>query len=406
MEHNKINMDRRTFLKTTGVGGASLAISSGLAGNVLAVETEKDSSTKTVPTRKMGKSGIPVSILCVGGIDWTSNQNMLRMAFNMGVTMWDTSADYANGKCEIGIGQYFNKYPEDRKKVFLIMKPSDRIQVQQYNEALDSSLKNMNTDYIDLFFLHAIDDIGRLTNDVKTLIDKNKKEGKIKQFGFSTHIRDTQILAQAAALGWIDAIMLSYNYIIMQRDEVKKGLDACAKAGIGLIAIKSQAKGPDSVETPQALEATKHFMEKGYTLEQAKLKAVWSDERITSICSNISNVTILKDNVAAATDNVKLSSRDFRMLNMLAEGERSNYCQGCRKCLSVMGAENRIPDIMRYMMYYNNYGDRDRARNLYRELPGSLKNTLASKDYSIAEAICPHGLQIGNLMRKASSLLA
>jgi predicted aldo/keto reductase-like oxidoreductase len=120
----------------------------------------------------------------------------------------------------------------------------------------------------------------------------------------------------------------------------------------------------------------------------------------------MTNVTILKDNVAAATDNLKLSDQDFRVFNMLAQAESCHYCQGCGKCLTVMGEASRIPDVMRYMMYCNSYHETDRARNLFRELPGSVRKNLASKDYSTAEAVCPHGLQIGRTMRKAASLLA
>ena len=179
-----------------------------------------------------------------------------------------------------------------------------------------------------------------------------------------------------------------------------------AKAGIGLIAIKTQGKTPGNVETPEALAATKHFMDKGCTLEQAKVKAVLSDERITSVCSEMTSVTILKDNVAAATDNLKLSFSDLGVFKTLAEAESRHYCQGCGKCLAVMGNASRIPDVMRYMMYYNSYGDRDRARGLYRELPEDLRKAMASRDYSPAESVCPHGLRIGKIMREASALLA
>ena len=71
-----------------------------------------------------------------------------------------------------------------------------------------------------------------------------------------------------------------------------------------------------------------------------------------------------------------------------------------------MEAENRIPDVMRYMMYYHGYGERDRARSLYRELPESLRNTIASTDYSMAESVCPHRIQIGSIMKKAALILA
>jgi uncharacterized protein len=407
MKEKNINMDRRTFLKAAGVSSASIAVSSGIGGNVLASEAAKEAQTKAMPTRVLGKSGISVSILSLGGIDWTTNQNLLKMGFTMGATLWDTSDRYENGKSEIGLGQYFAKYPEDRKKVFLCTKGSDKRTPQQISDGIDGSLKNMNTDYIDLYMLTGLgNDVKNLSSEVRTLIENKKKEGKIKLFGFSSHLANDQVIADSLALGWIDALMITYNYILMQKPEVQKQIDACAKAGIGLIAIKSQGRGPDMVETPQALEATKHFMDKGYTLEQAKLKAIWSDERIASICSNINNVTILKDNVAAANDSVKLSMKDSAVLGLLAENELGHYCQGCGKCLTVMGDAARIPDVMRYMMYYNSYGERDRARGLYRELPLVLRNTLALRDYSSAEAVCPHGLQIGRTMVKAASLLA
>lgn len=396
-------MDRRTFLKTTWVGGVSLALSTGLASNVLGLETPKDTAMKTVPTRIIGKSGIPVSILSFGGVDWSTNQNLLRLGFTMGVTMWDTSDRYQDGKSELGIGQYFSKYPEDRKKVFLSTKATEKSDPQQISDALDQSLERMKTDYIDLFMLSMMKGV---PEGAKELMEKKKKEGKVRLVGFSSHLGNDQVVAQSIAMGWVDVLMITYNYILMQKDEIKKQIDDCAKAGIGLIAIKSQGKTPDAKETPEALAATKYFMDKGYTLEQAKIKAIWSDERITSICSNMESVTVLKDNVAAATDNMELSANDFNVFKMLAEAESCHYCQGCGKCLLAMGEASRIPDVMRYMMYYNSYGDRDRARNLYRELPVSLRNNLASRDYSVAEAVCPHRLQIGRIMKQAYSLLA
>lgn len=399
MEKEK-SMDRRTFLKTTGAASASLAVSSGIAATVLASEA---SAAKTVPTRPMGKSGLPVSILSFGGIDWSTNQNLLKLGFDLGVTMWDTSDRYRDGKSELGIGEYFTKYPENRKKVFLSTKATEKSDPQQIRDALNQSLERMKTDYVDLYMLSMMQGV---PTGAKEMMEEFKKEGKVKLVGFSSHLGNDQVVAQSIALGWVDVLMITYNYILMQKAEIQKQIDDCAKAGIGLIAIKSQGMRTEAQETTEALSATKHFMDKGYTLEQAKLKAVWSDERIASICSAIESVTVLKDNVAAATDNVKLSANDLKVFEMLAQGECKYYCQGCGKCLLAMGNESRIPDVMRYMMYYNSYGDRDRARGLYRELPEDLRKAMASRDYSPAETACPHGLRIGKIMREASTLLA
>lgn len=384
-----------------------MALSTGLSGNLLAAESKKGGAGLKVPTRVFGKSGIPVSILSLGGIDWTTNQNLLRMGVQMGATLLDTSDRYENGKSEIGIGQYLEKYPEDREKIFICTKASEKTEPQQISDAIDASCRNMNTNYIDLYLLTGVrDGIKSLPPGVKEMVEKKKKEGKIKLFGFSSHLGNDRIVAEAVEAGWIDGLMLTYNYILMQKPEIQEQIDACAKAGIGLIAIKSQGKTPDAKETPEALAATQHFLDKGYTLEQAKLKAIWSDERIAAICSNVSNVTILKDNAAAAADSTAFSSNDHKVLGKLAAAECGFYCQGCGKCMAAMGNETRIPDVMRYMMYFNSYHETDRARALYRELPAEFRNSLASMDFSPAESVCPHDLKIGEVMRRASLTLA
>ena len=406
MTSEKKIIDRRTFLKVTSIGGASMALSAGFGEKALAAEGAGDSISKKMPKRVFGKTGVPVSILALGGItDWTINQALLKIAFNMGVTYWDTAYGYGNGKSEIGIGQYLEKYPEDRKTIFLVTK-SHESNPEALTKSLDVSLERMKTDYVDLFFLHGLNSADSLTQEIKAWVDQKKKEGKIKFFGYSVHLNNSQILVQTSALGWIDAIMPTYNYRTMMNDDINRGIEACAKAGIGLTAMKVMGMRFTAAETPEELKVTNSFMEKGYTLEQAKLKALWNDERIASCCVAMYNLTVLKDNVAAATDSRQLSGREIEILRRYAENTCDHYCQGCMKCASVMGADSRIPDVLRYMMYYNSYGDRDRAREEFRMLPGYVRNSLASRDFSPAERVCPNRIEIGRAMREAARILA
>jgi predicted aldo/keto reductase-like oxidoreductase len=146
-------------------------------------------------------------------------------------------------------------------------------------------------------------------------------------------------------------------------------------------------------------------MKKGYTTEQARLKAVWEDERIATIVSEMTNITILKDNIAAATDSVKLTGKDVGMLDRLALSNRGFYCKGCMSCESAIGRDGAVPDILRYMMYYNSYGKKDDARRLFSELPEHIKDGIALKDYTSAESACPNGIRIGKAMREAVRIL-
>lgn len=404
-ENEKKEINRRTFLKATGIGGASLALSAGLAGKILAAEAAKETS-RAIPKRILGKTGVSVPILAMGGItDWTTNQALLRVAFNMGLTYWDTSYGYANGKSEIGIGQYFEKYPEDRKKIFLVSKATGAENPEGMTQRLNESLERMKTDNIDLYFVHGPRSMDFFTKEVKAWSEQKKKEGKIKFFGFSTHMNMPEMLMQASTMGWMDVIMPTYNYRTMTQDNTKKSIDACAKAGIGLVAMKVMAMRVMESETAENATAVNSIMAGGYTQEQARLKAVWKDERIASACVAMYSLNILKDNIAAATDNKQLSLRDIDMLNMYAENTRCQYCLGCTRCCTAMGSESRIPDVMRYMMYYNSYGERNYARSQFAELPESARKILATGDFTAAEALCPQSIKIGLVMRDAARVL-
>jgi uncharacterized protein len=422
-------IDRRTFLKTTAIGCASVALSSGLACNSQSDDLSSTTSAKkdlpsealakegapkiSMPTRLLGKTGVSVPVIGLGGdIDWTINQSLLRMAFQTGITLWDSGHSYMNGKGEIGYGQFFSKYPESRKNIFLTSKASwDKVDPAGLSEHLDISMERLQTDYIDLYGMHSVTNPAVFTSEIKTWAEQKKKEGRIKFFGFSAHKNLAPLLKKAAGLGWIDAVIASYNYQLASDDAMKKAIEQCSKAGVGIIAMKSQGlphniKFGLSAILPGDLTTVKHFTKKGYSMSQAKLKMVWENEKISSCLSQITNLTILKENIAAATDNVKLSSGDIMMLNRLARINCDIYCTGCMRCESVMRDETMIPDVLRYMMYYNSYGKRDEARRLFGEMPTAVRDAMASRDYSIAEAICPNRIQIGKAMREASILLA
>jgi uncharacterized protein len=458
MNDEKKIMDRRAFIKATAIGGASLALSAGVAAVGAAAETEKVVGSKEIPKRALGKTGISVPVLGMGGSDWTTNEALLRIAFQMGVTYWDAASEYENGKCELGIGQYFAKYPADRKKVFLVTKPTRAFTPKEMEVLLLQSLQRMQTDYIDLFSMQGVQDQSVFTPEVKTWSEQKKKEGKIKFFGFNAHANVPAMLMAASKLGWIDSVNCSYSYQMMN-DEMKKGMDAISKAGIGFVAMKTQgqrfgggqppnmpagqgggaqgaggqpqgqggpqgqagqAQGqggqpqgqPPAMQTqtaskePEDLSAIQHFIDKGYTLEQAKLKFVWADERVASCLSKMTSMTILKDNIAAASDGKKLTSLDFKVLHNLAQNTCNFYCRGCMRCELAMASESRVYDVLRYMMYYNSYGERDQARELFRQMPESIKNAMSSRDYTRAEAVCPNSIRIGRAMREAVSLLA
>jgi len=282
----KEKFSRRDFFKITGAAGIGSVVASmknivGAAGPL------------KVPTRPFGKTGVNVSILALGGTyNLMSRQLLLRQALKMGVTYWDTANSYSGGKSEKGIGKYFARYPEDRKKVFLVTK-SGASDPDDLTRHLQTSLARLQTSYVDLFFIHAVSDVKDEVNHskIKEWARIAKAEGRIRFFGFSTHKNMEECLQAGARLGWIDGIMATYNYRLMKTPAMQTAADACLKAGIGLTAMKTQAtffsRFYSDVGSEDKIASTlaQQFMDKGYTPEQAKLKAVWDNPNIASICS-------------------------------------------------------------------------------------------------------------------------
>ncbi len=271
----------------------------------------------------------------------------------------------------------------------------------------------MNTSYVDMYFIHHVKNIKKeLTRQVQTWAEKVKSEGKIRFFGFSTHKNMENNLLAAAKLGWIDGIMMSYNYRLMVKDKMKKAVDACAEAGIGLTAMKTQAAFSANFyasigsESDQALEMTENFSKKGFTAEQAKLIVVWENSNIASICSAMSNMTLLQANISAAVSKNKLSLGDKRRLNRYAYQTAPGYCAGCSDiCESAVDFKVPISDILRYSMYSNSYGNRDDAALLFNSLSSEIKANMLKADYSKAEKYCPQKIQIHRVLKKAYETL-
>jgi predicted aldo/keto reductase-like oxidoreductase len=361
-----------------------------------------------VPKRPFGKTGVDVSILSLGGVLRSSDQLIFRQAYKMGVTYWDTADSYGRGKNEKAIGKYFAKFPNDRKQIFLVTKAGTS-DPQKLTEKLNTSLQRMNTAYVDLYFVHYVKNVKKsLTAEVKAWAEKAKAEGKIRFFGFSTHKNMENCLLEGAKLGWINGIMMSYNYRLMVKDKMKRAVDACVKAGIGLTAMKTQAAFSANFyssigsETDEALKLNESFLNKGYTAEQAKLKVVWENPNIASICSAMPNMTILQANVAAAVNKQNLSGGDKQRLKQYAQQTAPGYCAGCANiCESAVDHDLPISDILRYSMYHHSYGDRDTTARLFNALPTDIKANILKADYSKAEKYCPQKIQIGRVLKEA-----
>jgi len=181
---------------------------------------------------------------------------------------------------------------------------------------------------------------------------------------------------------------------------LNRAIDAAKKAGIGLVAMKTLAAIPDDSEEIVP------FRSENFNLVQAKLKAVWADERIDSICSQMSSVEHVMENTAAAMSPVKLSMDEYMQLHRLAALTSEHYCTGCHHiCESRVAGKLRIADQMRYLMYHESYHECESARKLYDALRPEERD-FDRVDLAEATKACPQRIDIRERLAKARQVLS
>jgi predicted aldo/keto reductase-like oxidoreductase len=399
-------LTRRNFIKTIGLAGIA---STGLdMGKADAAAEQADAGKPALSRRKLGKTGAEVSVLALGGMfDTINNQLLLRQARTWGVNFWDNAEGYGNGLSEEGYGRFLARNSDARKDLFLTTK-AHHDEPEAMTAALDKCLKRLGTDYVDWFLVQATNDFSDVAEPkpFKKWASEMKKAGKIKLFGFATHTNMEDCLLSAAKADWTDAVMFTYNFRLMNTVKMKEAVAACVDKGIGLVAMKTQGGGQVKTDSEAELQMAGRFIERGFTDKQAKIKAILENPHIASICSQMPSLTILSANVAAARDQTRLTGSDFELLEKFADETHQSYCAGCgRICHEAVAGAVPVSDIMRCLMYYHDYGERDLAREVYAGLPDRARAGLARVDYSLAEKVCPRKLAISKLMREASEIL-
>ncbi len=385
-------VSRRNFLSVAGAATAGVAL--GPAARAV------DAADKSLPMATLGKTGQKVTVLSAGTA-FNVTPITLR-AFQMeGISYIDTAQGYNGGNSEKAVGEWMEKSGR-RKETYLVTKCTNHDPVA-WTAALSGSLTSLRTDYVDAYYLHNLGEPDRLDAKLQAAQERLKKEGKIRLFGFSSHhARMIDVLERAPEVGYVDVIMFKYSFRDLQNERLQRAIDKCHAAGIGLIAMKTQggrAEGDDAVaEWP------------GFNRYQAALKAMWQDERIAAICSEMVNIQQVRENADAARKGPRMgwleSEQERAGLEQHAADTSHLYCRGCSHiCESHVQADTAVADILRFRMYHDNYGKRRDARRLFQEMPDPQRR-IAGVDFAAAEAACPYGLAIGSMLQDADSKLS
>ncbi len=409
-EHDRPEVDRREFLQAGALATAT-TVAALAAGSTASAQDAKT----TLPTRKLGKTGVDVTILNVGTGAWRSlggaADRLLRAAYANGVRYIDTALAY---RTEPDVAKFFKAMPEARKECFVVTKdtpkrPSDLIGM------LDKRLATLEMDSVDLFFFHGLGDQHGVDECLEILKSKEfrdtadaiRKSGKAKFFGFSVHHpAKAQMIQLAAEMNVVDAIMVAYTPWATPDHPINKALDAAHAKGIGLISMK-QLAGPNQQKfLDEVVNHVPSLRYKGLTPYQMLLHAIWTDERISSCCVSMKTTAQVTENAAAARNFVPLKAAEMREMHNLFLASAPTLCANCDgRCAVAGGTDAALGDMARFLTYHEQHGERGEARRLYGDLSESARDWKGA-DLAAAQAACPSHLDFSEILPRAERYLA
>lgn len=397
---------RRDLFKRAAVVGAGLGFAGGAASARETDAVRVAQQVNTVPRKQLGTTGaeIPIIVLgCSQKFD-ASYDRVLHGAFKEGVNYLDAAQAYAGGQCHKSIAAFIEQV--GRQNLWItskVMLSGKTATPDMYATRLEQSiLPDSRIDSVEMFFMHSVDEERQLEPEFIKMGDDLKKRGLIKYFGFSCHRGNVvELMNKAASLGApaIDCIQFRYNFSMYGDVELNKAIDACKKAGIGLIAMKTQAS------VPQDSEKVAEFQSKQFNLAQAKIKAVWADDRIDALSSEMTNTQQIRENTDAAKTLAQLSMQDFHELNRYAAQTASMRCNGCSHLCEPHAGGVAIAETLRYLMYAECYGKVGRARELYQSMT-EMERGFETADLAAAARVCPQKIDIARRLHDAKMMLA
>ena len=372
-------VNRRSFLKLSATSGAALAL---VPAGIHAKET--DMNKKKIPTRTLGmRTRIKAPVLSMGVMN-ADNISVVKAAYNSGIILFDTANGYQNGRNEEMLGEFFADKPRDSFIMATKVRenPSDNA-ASSFLEKFETSMKRLRMSFVDILYYHMPNDVNYAP--VLEAMLKLKKDGRVKYIGISTHSNEPAIINAMVDNGNYDLVLTSYNYTQKHLAELNPAIDRAAKAGMGVVAMKTMAGGFLDRERTQKVNT------------RAALKWALQNPNIHTAIPGFTSFDMLEESLDAAT-NMKLSKDEKQYLSVAST---SMYCQGCRICDGQCHKGLPIPEMMRAYMYNYGYKSPAMAKTVIDEL--SLNGNPCS-DCTSCSVKCIAGFHVAQKIKDISRL--
>jgi len=351
--------------------------------------------------RRLGRTGAMVSDISVGSGASTGGRqtaDVVREAIERGINYFDTAPDYAAAGSERRFGEAMQGF---RDQVFLATKfcrPTGHLSpgnsVEEYMEAVNSSLRRLRTDWVDLVHIHSCDTVERLMDEnAHEAFDRLRAQGKARFLGVSTHTPNLEQVADAAIdSGRFDVMMLAYHYGAWPR--LGEIIDRAAANDIGVVAMKT-LRGSHHHGLLSSRDERDSFT-------QASFKWVLSNPSVSCLVISLWESTQLDEFLFASGK--PPSASDVALLKRYDTRIAAEHCRAhCGACLASCPEGLAIQDVLRHRMYYEQYGAQKEAMRLYAAL--ETRADVCTGCAAPCTGACPYGIPIPERTRESHALL-
>ena len=377
-------LSRRKFLK------AGLALPAAGLVSVAGSKTALGKEPPRVVYRPLGKTGLMVT--GVGyGIGFVPVTEVVSRALDMGINYFDTARVYGDSE-KIFSGVIKGR---DRGKIVIATKSSRKAKAD-IMEDLDTSLKALGTDYVDIWHLHGRDTPETIPDEALEAMQECKKSGKARFLGITCH-DPNGIVDYLIETKTFDVMQTTYSFPIggYYRD---RAIKKAHKAGIGIIAMKVVVAltglNLTTVDNPPATTGEGPL---------AGIKWVLNNPAIGTTVPFMKTIPELEMNFRAMSEPYRPS--DEKLLYVMNEHIRPSYCRMCYECSDKCPNNMPVTDVLRFLAYNDYCGNYHQARMSFMELPNEIKKIRCS-DCADCAIQCPNGVQVKARLIRAQELLA
>ena len=341
--------------------------------------------------RTLGKTGLKVTSVGFGCMI-TSDPSVITRAADIGINYFDTARGYQHGNNERMVGSALGT---KRRDVVLSTKSATDNKAGLLKD-LDTSLAELKTDYVDIWYLHAKDTPAAIHDDMIEAQQIAKQQGKIRFAGMSTHAlpKMSEWTVDKKAF---DVVLTVYNFTMDQK--IDEAIAAVAKTGTGVVAMKIMAGGGHARRPSEPIDP--RTQREGSML--AALKWVLNKPNISTTIPSMTDMDQLDENLRAMSE--KFSPTDEKILTAHLDRIKPLYCRFCGECDGGCAKGLQVADTLRILTYADGYGQFALARERFNELPPHHA-TVRCGDCNECTVTCPHGVRASERIARAQELFA